>query len=749
MKEHLAHSASCHWAQAVFAGVSAQQEDRAVAQDPMQEDLLAARRGTFEHGAGWPHESKRGWKCKVQRMVEAGWCFDPAPVTSGEEDEGDGVTCFYCNLSLDGWEPKDDPMQEHQKRSPECAFFALGGGVTKKGKAGSKKGARSSTASKASRLSTQSSLSEMASVVDSLGDDVTAGMDDSTISTATTASQATVTGAKKGGKKGAKAKGTAKGGKGRKRAGTVDSQQADDERLYRDLNSQPQISTQPEATVDESQPTEPPKKGERGRPSKQAVDSSVVEVSAMHVAPPKKATRGRKAKAPQSEPRSQVEDVSAQIQEELEHSLDLAGQDFDQSTPQAVAPKEKRGVKRTSDGLQKRHEEESDVSAMAVEFPVPPKPAPAAKGKRGRKPSKQVQQAESDVEASSQQVQPLEVDASMSEVEASAKAPKGKKGAAKGGKAAGSRKASSTRSSSRARGSQINRDVEPAVLADARPEDLDRDEREIEAELARMTAEQATATAITDGMADIQIEQEKAAEYEKSPSSHHEKHVQAVENLEEELQAEVQGLSQPGENMRDYIKQAAKPSMSSMPGAFSPPPLSEASPPAAQQQPSPSGSDKENVPSSAIQPKSAAKPSERSQAPPVVLSPTKTVRVPLAPSTPNKNPLSPSKRGGIALSPSKQPLGPLTSAIPWIPADLDELLMASPQPTPGTLATRLAATAGALTSPEKGLTVEDWVRWNAGKAEEELRRKCEGLVGRFEGEGNRALGVLEGLDIVG
>ena len=39
-------------------------------------------------------------------MVDAGWCFDPSP------DEEDGVTCFYCDVSLDGWEPKDDPMYE-------------------------------------------------------------------------------------------------------------------------------------------------------------------------------------------------------------------------------------------------------------------------------------------------------------------------------------------------------------------------------------------------------------------------------------------------------------------------------------------------------------------------------------------------------------------------------------------------------------------------------------------------------------
>lgn len=727
----------------MYAGILAQQEDGTAPADPMSEDAIAARRGTFENGTGWPHEGKRGWKCKVQRMVEAGWCFDPAPVTSGEEEEADGVTCFYCGLSLDGWEPKDDPLQEHRKRTPDCAFLALGGGVTKKGKGGAKKSGRASTASQGSRLSTQSAMSEVPSMADSLAEDTTAGMDDSITSTATTASQATVTGGKKGAKKGGKTKAAAKGTKGRKRAGTVDSQQADDEGLYPNIGSQALQASQQDDSFESVQVADQPKKKGRGRPSKQPVDSSVVEISSLEAAPTKKAARGRKAKAqPEPEPESQADDVSAQIQQELDHSMDLASQDLDQSTPQAAAPKPKRGMKRTSDGLKKKPQDESEISAMAVEFPAPPKPAPAAKTKRGRKPSKQAQAEESEVEIS-QQPQPTQDDVSMSEPEPPAKAPKGKKGAAKGGKATRTRKASSTRSSSRTRGSKASRAASPSVdPVDDRPEDLDRDEREIEEQLARMATEQ-----ISQGMADIQHEQEKAAEYEASPSHHHqEKHVQAIQHLEEELAAETASLTQPGENLTAFVKQVAKPSMSSMPGAFSPTPPSDASPEAEGKenaQPSPSGSDKENVPSSALAPQlSASKPQPP---PPPVLSPSKTTRIPLAPSTPNKAPLSPSKRG----SPTKQLLGPLTSTIPWIPADLDALLMASPQPSPGTLGMRLAQTAGKLTSPEKGLTVEEWVRRNAGAAEEALRRRCEALVSGFEGEGARGMEVLEGLGVVG
>ena len=79
------------------------------------------------------------------------------------------------------------------------------------------------------------------------------------------------------------------------------------------------------------------------------------------------------------------------------------------------------------------------------------------------------------------------------------------------------------------------------------------------------------------------------------------------------------------------------------------------------------------------------------------------------------------------------------------------LVFASPQPSPGTLGARLAAAAGSglqLTSPEKNLTVEEWVRFRAGQGEEALRRKCEACVAAFEREGVRALAVLGGIGVV-
>lgn len=51
-----------------------------------------------------------------------------------------------------------------------------------------------------------------------------------------------------------------------------------------------------------------------------------------------------------------------------------------------------------------------------------------------------------------------------------------------------------------------------------------------------------------------------------------------------------------------------------------------------------------------------------------------------------------------------------------------------------------------LTSPEKKMTVEEWIKYNAEVAEDKLRGECERIVGLFEREGARAMQALEGVE---
>lgn len=144
--------------------------------------------------------------------------------------------------------------------------------------------------------------------------------------------------------------------------------------------------------------------------------------------------------------------------------------------------------------------------------------------------------------------------------------------------------------------------------------------------------------------------------------------------------------------------------------------------------PSPQSSDAEN------QPPSSRPPSVR---PPLaILSPSKGLlqRIPLAPGTPRQVPLSPSKIGG------------LRSEMPWTAVDVEMIFAASPDKENRNIFDPIQKQV--LTSPEKAMTVEEWIKSQAGGTEEKLKAEAERIVGIFETEGGRALGVLEAIDVV-
>ncbi|KIW24101.1 uncharacterized protein PV07_09835 [Cladophialophora immunda] len=173
--EHLKHSGDCGWAILMSTGQDAQR-DISTMEDPTGQLFADARRATF--AVGWPHESKRGWRCKVEKMVEAGWHFAPIP------ESEDYVSCAFCKLSLDGWEPKDDPFDEHYRRSPGCPFFHFAGTTAPAKRPKAKKGrtSRASRSSKAStRLSTQSNTQDLTTLSEapSNANDLIPELDDS------------------------------------------------------------------------------------------------------------------------------------------------------------------------------------------------------------------------------------------------------------------------------------------------------------------------------------------------------------------------------------------------------------------------------------------------------------------------------------------------------------------------------------------------------------------------------------------
>ncbi|KAI9736634.1 MAG: hypothetical protein M1834_000838 [Cirrosporium novae-zelandiae] len=235
--EHLKHSPDCGWA--INLAIEEQATDPYnELDDPMSEKMIHARKETFRRL--WPHDNKRGWACKTEKMVEAGWYYAPT------QDSDDFVTCAYCKLSLDGWEPKDDPFEEHQRRSPDCIFFSFTPPAPFPKVSRGKKG----RSSKASRLSTQSNIttaSEVPSEMPSEAPSILEGtfFEDSHLSQDVSVMNISTMGTKK---KGSRAKANAKGTKGkgsRLRAKREDPSEIalDDGHVSADIQTKPSRGT--------------------------------------------------------------------------------------------------------------------------------------------------------------------------------------------------------------------------------------------------------------------------------------------------------------------------------------------------------------------------------------------------------------------------------------------------------------------------------------------------------------------------
>lgn len=623
------------------------------------------------------------------QLVEAGWCYDPSP------EYDDGVTCFYCDLSLDGWEPKDNPADEHRKRSPDCPFFALveqhaATRAPKKGKKG-----RGSAASKASRLSTQSNLTVMtdAPTLTSL-DDAPAAEEDSILTTATTATTASkaTKGRKGAGRAKATAKGAKKGTRGKK-ASTATVEETQPQPMDFELE-EPDAEATPE----------PPKRTTR-RGTKQ--DSSLIDATATSTES-SHARRATRTKAAQPKEEEDLSEDQSQLQAEYRAALEAArvSMNSDDGTP-----KVKRGTKRTSDGLAKL--DSSVVASDALPQALPP----AEKPKKGRKGKKA---ATGSAEPTSSVIQYDGPESQPNEGPGQDEVPEPEP------KATGRSRANSKAK----RGKKTKPDTE---ILDPEPETED--------ELPQRSTERP--------------EQNSPAP---APPAEHTPSPQAGSSASPPPPTPTPARIAPSSAHRSSPIQ---PRVSNAARAVQ----RERTPSA-----SPQFSDAENKPPSSRPPKSAARQPLASAS-----SNRQTTRVPLGASTPTA---SPSKRNV---------LNGLTSSIPWTSTDLETIFVASPstnvarssgfgfghaaalserdkenQSVLDRLAGELASpekgkatldevikkVREALTSPEKRMDVQEWVKWNAQRGEERLKGECERLVGVFEREGGRALRSLEGLECV-
>jgi hypothetical protein len=105
----------------------------------------------------------------------------------------------------------------------------------------------------------------------------------------------------------------------------------------------------------------------------------------------------------------------------------------------------------------------------------------------------------------------------------------------------------------------------------------------------------------------------------------------------------------------------------------------------------------------------------------------------------------------------------LQTEFAWSPTDLENIFLASPTKVADKAAygvdpsvnvndldkDALASVVGSIrenmSSEERGMTVEQWVRWNAKRGGEQLKARCETMVTAFEQQGAKAQRALDGI----
>ncbi|KAI8628206.1 hypothetical protein F5Y19DRAFT_145055 [Xylariaceae sp. FL1651] len=631
-EEHLRLSPHCGWA--VVAGIEVGLGDYGL-DDPTSSEMLEARKATF--GSRWPHEGKRGWKCKTKQLVDAGWKYTPTM------DSDDMATCTYCQLALDGWEPKDNPMDEHYRRSPDCPFFNLIDQYKAAQPAKKKGRGKAARGSKASRLSTQS-VATAASDVTSLLDHP-ADHDDSILTTTSVMTQ---------------------GGTKRTRA----------------------------------------KKGT--------------------------GAKGKRSRAKKEEAVEVLEDPPEPTHPE-DHGLVHSEQENIGPKPQEVIQKQPRVRKRTSDVV-----EDSVLTSAEA-------PAPKKRTTRGRTVSTKVEQPDTGhamFNPAPPEIDEAEVDAELKALEAEMESklePEPMLQVPKKGRQTGTRKASKQTTKKTKAKALANPTPEPEPEPKPMP-DLAVDELAEGHDMSIMSNATVVRTSLSSSTS-IPKKRGRPSKKATAPKAASQSESAAQESIGLAAGVDHVDFAQPEPISAVAPETVAAPKVAkksppsrdkSLPA---PPPDSDdivppktpiaviSSTPAAKQatvspSQSPQSSDAENQPPS-------SKPSNTE----------KSTRVALAPvaATPVRS--SPSKRNVIA---------GLESTHPWTGTDV-ELIFEDLDKENISASGRFLRSGMDITSPEKQMTVEEWIYHNAEQAEKKLKHECEAIVTTFEKEGTRAMQALEGV----
>ncbi|KAG6004050.1 hypothetical protein E4U21_001446 [Claviceps maximensis] len=764
LQEHLKHSPTCGWA--IHAAIEADIEEYSK-EDPGLPHMVEGRRATF--GDKWPHEARKGWKCKTKQLVEAGWNYTPT------EESDDMATCAYCQLGLDGWEPNDKPYDEHYNRSPNCSFFALlnqFGGMKRKTIRG--KTARGSKAS--SRLSVQSAATTASDIVSVY--DTSADAEDSVLTTTSTLSQ----GAKKlvGRKpKATKTKAESKTAKSKKSRIVEQEEErgeedVEEEAVQEAVPVQSKPTTQPvrgkkrasgameDSIISLSEAPLPKKRAAASRDTSRMDRSTTTPEDNEIVAAPKAAGRARSSSARSSGKQSAslaslraapeyFSDDDEEIERQLEADLDRFTTD-DEIVQDSDS--ERRTAKNKTDTKNKRNKKNTTSGTTQFQDYAMFDPS----------------EVKTDDEALDEELLNLRAEMEVREPRQELHVPK------KGRKAGTARKTSKQTKTKKAPSPspsplpssspfpEMEAEVEPEPEPGVGQTHVEEDQMEVSIDstdtvVKKMgfassapskgprgkAAKLSSASNTTSKSADAPVKRGRGRPAKvvahsspplDSPAVDVEQHDGFGSEIHEDEEDMDVGASQERMRSPPIARQSASPvngpGVSRSRLLAEPPstPTKVVSPAPSARQPalspsqSPQSSDAENQP-----PSSAPMASFKAR------------RVVLAPVAATPMPGSPIRRNMLAAG--------LQSQTPWTAVDLDAVMG-----TPGLMMLDKENGVGSLlkqgkelTSPEKRMTLEEWIHFNAGEAEKKLKQECEAMVTQFEREGTRAMNVLEGLPI--
>ena len=792
------------------------------------------------------------------KMVDAGWHYCPTV------ESDDYARCAYCSLSLDGWEPKDDPQyvseltscvhllmdysDEHQRRSPDCVFFAFAVSKPKVGRA--KKGRASTT----SRLSTQSGLTavtEGASIAET-----EINQEESMISTIDAAKP---TKRAKGGKKTVKAKKVPSRAKGKViKAKQEESQLAssfvepeDDDfevkvaqppaqtlktrkRKSEHISTGEEAMAEPRINPKVEEPPSPPRKRRATRASSSVaaaqetpmsnheagieLDAHMTggeEMPPPFVPPAKKSRKGSKKRvsstarrvssastASKASLRAAIpndEEIDAALEAELDRAL--TDEEGDPDTLEVEQPKSRR-LTRSKPGPTKAMASvapmrkgtrastlRNEGTSMAEMYPSIPSASDNEREAVAPEPTEDI---------------PLDVAADHSSKtknvlmkgsrKASARQPNRKyktdnpeEGTAtihetKEPQRDDAKKSSlsKSRQTSRQLPARNIRPLTDAVALDIADSTSDINDPALDTQIAHEDSGHESDISVTkqgrakrgnkkvpaaahkakvgknDGaMSRSSEKMMQTSALEIPPETNDEPDAMAIDERSinaEQAVGDIEAL----EKQPKVVKGSAKTSKSKNPGPKPRTTTRRASVASTLDEqidvkelqigiPSPPFPSVHSTPKPALSPQSSdaenQPPSSRpsTQRPPLLLqSPSKSqsTQVPLAPTTPTA-------------SPSRGSCSRLQTTHPWTMVDLEQIFQGTPAPdkenNPFVFGNPELGAHNALTSPEKKLSVEQWIHSNAQAGEEKLRNECERMVGKFESEGMRALKALEGI----